>query len=99
MPGGDKAEESEASSQMEPEGRTKVALSPLQFEVLKRLRQNMRHILIAHELGISESELTKQIRDILTSIHAPDRNALLATVDLLTPGDAVTPKAPSPHRE
>ena len=76
-----------------------VTFSPLQFEVLKRLRQNMKHTVIAHELGISESELTKQIRDILTSIHAPDRTALLATVDLLTPGDTVTPEAPSPHRE
>ena len=82
---------------MEEEGPI-MAFSPLQFDVLKRLRQNMKHAAIAHELGISESELTTQIRHILASIRAPDRTALLATVDVLTPDDAVPPEAP-PHRE
>jgi DNA-binding NarL/FixJ family response regulator len=98
MPGVDKPEDPEAFSQMEEEGPTMVAFSPLQFDVLKRLQQNMKHGVIAHELGISGPELTTQIRRILTSIAAPDRTALLATVDLLTPDNAVTPEAP-PHRE
>jgi DNA-binding NarL/FixJ family response regulator len=97
MPGVDEPEDPEASSQME--GPTMVAFSPLQLEVLKRLRQNMQHTAIADELGISGSELTTQISHILTTIRAPDRTALLATVDLLTPDDAVTPEAPPPHRE
>ena len=80
-------------------GRLLSGLSPLEFDVLKRLRQNMQHSAIAHELGISGSELTTLIRHILTSIGAPDRTTLLATtVDLLKPDDAVTPEAP-PHRE
>jgi DNA-binding CsgD family transcriptional regulator len=64
-------------------GRLLSGLSPLEFDVLKRLRQHMQHSEIAHELGISGSELTTQIRHILTSIGAPDRTTLLATVDLL----------------
>jgi DNA-binding NarL/FixJ family response regulator len=79
-------------------GRLLSGLSPLEFDVLKRLRQNMQHSAIAHELGICGSELTTQICHILTSIGAPDRTTLLATVDLFNPDDAVTPEAP-PHRE
>ena len=93
MPSIGEPEDTEASSQME-EGPTMVALSPLQIEVLKRLRQYMKHAAIAHELGISGRELTTQIRHIMASIRAPDRTALLATVEALTPDGAVTPEAP-----
>ena len=62
-------------------------LSPLQLHLLRRLRQNMQHNAIAHELGVSGSELTAQIRDILTWIGAADREALLAKVEGLEPSD------------
>jgi DNA-binding NarL/FixJ family response regulator len=78
----DEPQAPEASSQME--GPTMVAFSPLQFEVLKRLRQNMQHTAIAHELGLSASELGAQIRQILTRISARDRAALLMIVGLAT---------------
>jgi hypothetical protein len=47
----------------------------------------MQHNAIAHELGVSGSELTAQIRDILTWIGAADREALLAKVEGLEPSD------------
>jgi DNA-binding NarL/FixJ family response regulator len=82
----------EASSQVQEP--TIVALSSLQIQVLMRLRRNMKHATIAQGLGISGSELTTQIRHILTSIHAPDRIALLATVDTLTLDGTSTPQEP-----
>jgi DNA-binding NarL/FixJ family response regulator len=69
------------------EGRSLSRLLPLQRHVLLRLRQNMQHNAIAHELGVSESELTTQIRHILTSIGARDRAALLLIMDRLEPSD------------
>jgi DNA-binding NarL/FixJ family response regulator len=62
-----------------------MTLSPLQLHVLQRLRQNVRHNAIAHELGLSGSELTSQIRQILTKIGARDRAALLKIVDGFEP--------------
>ena len=79
----DEPQAPEASSQME--GPTMVAFSPLQFEVLKRLRQNMQHTAIAHELGLSASEVGAQIRQILTRIGAHDRATLLAILGLAIP--------------
>jgi DNA-binding NarL/FixJ family response regulator len=92
MPGIDKYQQLEASSQAEEEGPSIGALSPLQCAVLRRLRQDMQHSAIAHELRISGSELTTQIRHILTSIGAPDRAARLMIVDALDAGDVITPR-------
>ena len=69
------------------EGGSLSRLSPLQLHLLRRLRQNMQRNAIAHELGVSGSELTAQIRDILTWIGAADREALLAKVEGLEPSD------------
>jgi DNA-binding NarL/FixJ family response regulator len=94
MPGVDKYEQPEASSEVEEKGPTIIARSPLQSDVLRRLRQNMQHNAIAHELGVSGSELATQIRHILTSIGAPDRSALLMRVDGLEPDDVIARGAP-----
>ena len=57
-------------------------LSTFQLKVLRRLRQNELHDAIAHELGLSASDLRTQIRQILLSIGARDRASLLAILDL-----------------
>ena len=41
----------------EQEGRLPSGLSPFQRDVLRRLRQKEQHDAIAHELGLSASEL------------------------------------------
>ena len=64
------------------EGGSLSRLAPLQLHVLSRLRQNMQHNEIALELGLSASELRTQIRQLLTSIGARDRAALLAILHL-----------------
>ena len=77
----DKRDRPEALSPgAEQEGRLLSGLSPLQLDVLRRLRQNELHDAIAHELGLSASELRTQIRQILTRIGAPDRATLLAVL-------------------
>jgi DNA-binding NarL/FixJ family response regulator len=68
-------------------------LSPLQLQVLSRLRQNMQHKAIAQELCVSEDELARQIRHILTSIGARDRTALVVIVDRLERSDSWSPEA------
>jgi DNA-binding NarL/FixJ family response regulator len=69
-------------------GRLLSKFSPLQIDVLLRLRRNMQHKAIAHELGLSRNDLMSQICDILAKIGARDRAALLVIVDLVI----VTPK-------
>jgi DNA-binding NarL/FixJ family response regulator len=76
----DKGDRPEAFSPMEHEGRIPSGLSPLQLRALLRLRQNEQHDAIAHELGLSASELRAQIRQILTRIGARDRATLLAVL-------------------
>jgi DNA-binding NarL/FixJ family response regulator len=80
----EKRDRCEALSPTEQQGRVLSGLSPLQLRVLLRLRQNVQHNAIAQELGLSGSELTTQIRQILTSIGAHDRAALLVMVGLAT---------------
>lgn len=88
MTDGDKRDRPEEISPTAGEdGGSLSRLAPLQFHLLRRLRQNMQHNAIAHELGISGSELTAQIRDILTWIGAADREALLAIVEGLEPSN------------
>jgi DNA-binding NarL/FixJ family response regulator len=77
----DKCDRPEALSLgAEQEGRLPSGLSPFQLGVLRRLRQNEQHDAIAHELGLSASELRAQIRQILTRIGAHDRATLLAVL-------------------
>jgi DNA-binding CsgD family transcriptional regulator len=74
-------------------GRLLSGLSPLEFDVLKRLRQNMQHSAIAQELGLSASQLTSQIRQILARIGARDRAELLMIVDGLGPSGHRPPRS------
>jgi len=88
MTDGDKRDRpEEISPTAGEEGGSLSRLSPLQLQVLSRLRQNMQHKAIAYELGVSEDELARQIRHILTSIGARDRAALVVIVDGLEHSD------------
>ena len=51
--------------------------------MLRLLRESKRPDQISHELGVSKGELATQIRQILASIGAPDRAALLKALDSL----------------
>ena len=58
-------------------------LSALQLHLLRLLRESKRSDQISHALGLSKGELVTQIRQVLASIGAPDRAALLKALDSL----------------
>ncbi len=80
-------------SPTEQEGRILSGLSPLQLRALLRLRQNVQHNAIAQELGLSASQLTSQIGQILAKIGARDRAELLMIADGLGPSGHRPPRS------
>ena len=62
-------------------------LSALQLRMLRLLRESKRPEQISRELGLSKGELATQIRQVLASIGAPDRIALLKMLDNLPRGN------------
>ena len=89
----DKGDRPEAFSPTEQEGRILSGLSPLQLRALLRLRQNVQHNAIAQELGLSASQLTSQIGQILAKIGARDRAELLMIADGLGPSGHRPPRS------
>ena len=62
-------------------------LSALQLRMLRLLRESKRPDQISRELGLSKGELATQIRQVLASIGAPDRTALVKVLDSVPRGD------------